>query len=241
MGSTTASRPFVSPEDIPPTTEGAPDVTDAQVTALVRKLELYSSEDIQKEPCLFAQQATYSDDDGVVLGRALAKLGPTKTNHIFLPEGPNSGDLGDGTASAIGAALEGGACPDLLSLIMNNTQLTDTGFKALVAGVSACPSLRDLFVTKSRLGDDGFGALVGCMRQGALCRLEMLDLSGEPWRKCGVSDGSFLPFATALADGEIKLLDLTELRMQESTPTAGGRVVAMRDRHVRPVTADRRA
>jgi len=200
---------------VAPTTPGEP-LDDMQWKKLLRKLELYKDTDIKKDSMVFMSDKKFTDAECAALGVALKSLGPTDTQYLFFPLGHEEGGVGDLTAASVGEALAGGSCPKLLAILMQESQLTDKGMVAMVKGLKACPQLRDLSLSKNVLSDEGFTALTDLFLDGGFQIVEKLDLSGEQFLKHQITDASFVRFAKALAEGEIKLLDLKELNMQDT-------------------------
>jgi len=199
----------------------------AQQKKLIRHLLLYNLEDIGKESMLFlagdkdkygAEIKAWTDEEAAHMGVALKMLAPTSTEYICFPGGKKAGDgmVGDLTAKALGEAIEAGCCPKLQVIIMQGTELTDTGFSAMVRGLGKCPYFRDLSVGSNKLTDVGFKSLVDVFLTGAFDKVERLDVSGEMFGKHEITDASALVFAKAIAEGDIKLLDLKELNFQDT-------------------------
>jgi len=198
-----------------PTTPGQP-LDEMQMKRLVRKLEYYREGDIKKEHMLFMIDKQFTDAECEAVGIALKQLGPTDTEYIMFPTGHEEDGVGDRSAISVGEAIAAGACPKLQVIIMQESQLTDKGMVAMVQGLKKCPAFRDLVLNKNLLSDIGFTALTDVFLDGGFSRVEKLDLSGETFLKHQISDASFVRWAQAIAEGEIKLLDLKELNLQDS-------------------------
>ncbi|KAL1529354.1 hypothetical protein AB1Y20_000306 [Prymnesium parvum] len=200
---------------VTPTTPGQP-LDELQMKKLVRKLEMYRDTDIRQEKMLFMADKQLTDAECEALGVALKQLGPTETEYIFFPVGHDDDGVGDLSAASLGDALALGMCPRLNVIVMTEAQLTDKGMTAMVKGLKKCPQLRDLILSKNLIGDDGFNALIDVFLDGGFQVVQKLDLSGEKFLKHQISDRSFVRFAKALAEGEMKLLDLKELNLQDT-------------------------
>jgi len=199
----------------------------AQQKKLIRHMLLYNLEDIGKESMIFmsgdkdkygAENKPWTDEEAAHMAVALKMLAPTNTEYIVLPGGKNAGDamVGDATAKTLGDAIGAGCCPKLQVVIMQGTELTDAGLSALVKGLGKCPHFRDLTVACNKISDVGFKSLVDVFLSGAFDKVERLNISGEMFLKHDITDASALPFAKALAEGDIKLLDLKELNFQDT-------------------------
>ena len=114
-------------------------------------------------------------------------------------------------------------CPKLQVIILQEAQLTDKGFAAMVKGLKRCPHFRDLIVNKNLIGDEGFSALVDVFLDGGFQVVERLDVSGEQFLKHQITDASFIRFAKALAEGEIKLLATAESKSESDAVQLEGR------------------
>ena len=68
--------------------------------------------------------------------------------------------VGDAGASALAAALGRGALPDLRSLVLSRTAITDAGLVALAPALRRLPALEMLFLCNNLFGDEGIAALV---------------------------------------------------------------------------------
>lgn len=190
---------------VEPTTPGEP-LDALQMKKLVRKLEMDRASQIKSEKLLFLTRCSLTDKECEALGVAMTQLGPTQTEYLFFPTGHQEGGVGDLAAVSVGEALARGMCPALGVIVLSEGQLTDRGMAALVKGAKRCP-LRDLNLSKNLLSDEGLAALVDVFLDGGCAELEKLDLSGDSCLKHAISDKSFVRFAKAMAEGEIKLLE----------------------------------
>ena len=189
-----------------PTTPGQP-LDELQMKKLVRKLEFYRENDIKNDKMIFMVDKNFTDAEAEALGVALKQLGPTETEYIMFSPGHEEGGVGDLAATSVGEAIALGSCPKLQVIILQEGQLTDKGFAAMVKGLKQCPHFRDLIVNKNLIGDVGFTALTDLFLDGGFQIVERLDVSGEQFLKHQITDASFVRWAKALAEGEIKLLE----------------------------------
>jgi len=199
----------------PPTTPGQP-LDDMQMKRLVRLMESDRTADLKRDTMCFLIDKMMNDADCEALGVALKQLGPTQTEYIMFPTGHAEDGVGDLSAASVGDAIEAGALPKLQVIIMNEAQLTDKGLAAMVKHLKKCPNFRDLVLTKSLIGDEGFSALTDVFLDGGFQIVNKLDLSGDQFLKHQITDASFVRWAKAIAEGEIKLLDLKELNLQDT-------------------------
>lgn len=172
--------------------------------------------DLKRDTMCFLIDKMMNDADCEALGVALKQLGPTQTEYIMFPTGHAEDGVGDLSAASVGDAIEAGALPKLQVIIMNEAQLTDKGLAAMVKHLKKCPNFRDLVLTKSLIGDEGFSALTDVFLDGGFQIVNKLDLSGDQFLKHQITDASFVRWAKAIAEGEIKLLDLKELNLQDT-------------------------
>jgi len=160
----------------------------------------------------FDERKKLDATDVKVLVDAMIEQGPCNIEYLFLP----GNTFGDEGIFAIAKAMEEGALPKLLTVDFSNCQATDAGFIALVNAVKYCRQFRDIIFQKNTLGDEGFSALHQMLKRDEWPGVERLNLAGAQFYRHTISDKSFVPFATDLADGEVKMIRLEELEMSDN-------------------------
>ena len=82
--------------------------------------------------------------------------------------------MGTAIAAELLTALQGGACPQLRTLVLHDNHIGSTA-GALLAGVlAACPELEVLDVGRNRLKDEGVEAMLGAFANHAASNLKRL-------------------------------------------------------------------
>ena len=122
--------------------------------------------------------------------------------------------VGDAGASALAAALGRGALPDLRSLVLSRTAITDAGLVALAPALRRLRALERLFLSGNRIGDEGLAALVAppaaadarSPPAGGLKKLFELNL-----RRTQVADAGCAALASALDSGALPALEILKL------------------------------
>jgi len=178
------------------------------------KLGFDDVEDLQAKNCLvtYDEKKKMTADDAKVLAEQMIEVGPCDIEYLFL----GNNEIGDEGVTAIAKAMEDGALPKLLTVDFSRNGCTDVGFTALVNAIKHCPRFRDIIFQANNLGDKGFAALHEVFKRDEWPNIERLNLAGDQFHRHEISDKSFVPWATDLADGEIKMLRLEELEMSDN-------------------------
>lgn len=178
------------------------------------KLGFDDAEDLQKKNCIitYDEKKKLTAEDAKVLAQALIDQAPCNVEYLFL--GRN--EIGDEGIAAIAAAIEDGACPKLLTVDFSSNGATDAGFTSLVNVIKHCRGFRDIIFADNSLSDDGFRALHEVFKRNEWPGIERLNLAGSQFNRHTISDASFVPWATDLADGNIKAIRLEELEMSDN-------------------------
>ena len=178
------------------------------------KLGFDDVSDLKDKTCVvtFDERKKLTVEDAKVFAQALIDQGPTAIEYLFL----SGNEFGDEGLAAIAAAMEAGALPKLLTVDFSRDKCTDAGFTSLVNAIKHCRAFRDIMFQENELGDAGFAALHEVLKRDEWPNIERLNLAGAQFRRHTISDASFVPFATDLADGQIKMLRLEELEMSDN-------------------------
>ena len=178
------------------------------------KLGFDDVSDVQAKNCIIThdERKQLSVVDAQTLAQAMIDQGPTEIEYLFL-----AGNVfGDEGLFAFAKAMEEGALPKLLTVDFSRNQATDAGFIAIVNAIQHCPRFRDIVFQENTLGDTGFKALHEVLKKDEWPNVERINLAGTQFARHTITDTSFLPFATDLADGVIKMIRLEELEMSDN-------------------------
>ena len=188
--------------------------TDPLERALEYKLGFDDVSDLQGKSCVitYDERKKLDAEDVKAFAQACIDQGPTQIEYLFLA----GNTFGDEGLVAIARAMEEGALPKLLTVDFTRCGATDAGFAALVNAIKFCRNFRDIVFQENTLGDAGFAALHQVLKRDEWPNVERLNLAGAQAARHTISDASFLPFATDLADGEVKMLRLEELEMSDN-------------------------
>ena len=188
--------------------------TDPLELVFEYKLGFDDPEDLQAKNCMISHDERKQLDvaDAKVLAEAIIEQGPCELEYMFLP----GNTFGDEGIMAIAKAMEAEMLPKLLTVDFSRCQITDAGFTAFVNAIKFCPRFRDIIFQENTIGDVGFAALHQVMKRDEWPGVERINLAGAQFARHTISDASFLPFATDLADGEVKMIRLEELEMSDN-------------------------
>jgi hypothetical protein len=188
--------------------------TDPLELCLEYKLGFDDVSDLEEKKCVvtFDERKKLTAEDAKVFAQALIDQGPTNIEYLFLA----GNEFGDEGLAAIAHAMEEGALPKLLTVDFSRDKATDAGFICIVNAIKHCRQFRDLIFAENTLGDTGFAALHQVMLRDEWPNIERLNLAGTQFLRHTISDASFVPFATDLADGKVKALRLEELEMSDN-------------------------
>lgn len=191
--------------------------TDPLELALEYKMGFDDVSDLQDQKCFIAwreDRVMDSSDIKLVCEAMIADIddkGPCVVEYLFFP----NQNIDDEGMEHIAKAMEAGAMPKLLTVDFSSNKLTDTGFITLVNAIKHCKQFRDLKFKNNGLTDVGFKALHEMLKRGEWPGLERLDLAGDMYHRHFISDASFVPFATDLADGVFKAIRLEEFEISD--------------------------
>jgi len=194
--------------------------TDPLELALEYKLGFDDVSDLQDQKCFLAwreDRIVNTADIKVIFEAMIEALdddekGPCQVEYLFFARQ----QIDDAGMEYIAKAMEAGAMPKLLTVDFSSNKLTDTGFTTLVNAVKHCKQFRDIKFKNNSLTDVGFAALHEMLKRGECPGLERLDLAGDMFIRHNISDASFVPFATDLADGVFKTIRPEEFEMSDT-------------------------
>ena len=187
--------------------------TDPLELVLEYKLGFDDVSDLQAKRALILSEEgrELTPEDGKVLAQALIDEGPCEIEYLFLCHN----DLGDEGIEAIAGAMAAGALPKLLAVDFTNNGASDVGFGHLISAVKHCRQFRDIVFKNNKLSDASVVALHEVLKRGEWPQVERVNMAGEQFDRHTISDASFVPFATDLADGVFKMIRLEELEFSD--------------------------
>ena len=188
--------------------------TDPLELVLEYKLGFDDVSDLADKTCIitYDKRKQLTVDDAKTLAQAFIDQGPCKAEYLFL----QGNEFGDEGLMAIAEAIKDGALPKLLTVDFSRNGCTDKGFIAFVNVIKHCRQFRDIIFSENTLGDEGFAALHEVFKRDEWPNVERINLAGAQFARHTISDASFLPWATDLADGKIKMLRLEEFEMSDN-------------------------
>lgn len=209
-----------------------------ELNTAMAKVNIKGQTQLQKTESIMGHVGSRPLDpaDVQALSQGLIDLTMCNVQYLFFQHQ----QIGDVGIKAIAEAMVARAVPRLLTVDLTANSASDAGFVAIVNAIGSCRHCRDLIFKQNRLTDVGMSYLHQMLHRGEWPNLARLDLSGAPQHRHAISDASFVPFAQDVSDGEVRMVRLEELMLDDNDVGDAGLAafsVALQRGHLRKLAS----